>query len=178
MVITMSKYPNREKCLQILRNTGCSEGVIKHCQVVTDIALAIAQKIPQANSELVKAGALLHDLGRSKTHGIAHAVEGAKLASELDLPEELILIIERHIVAGIPQDTAVELGLPAKDYMPQTLEEKIVAHADNLVEQHKRVKVARAVEILKDQGLDEPAERVLKLHRELSEIAGIDIDEL
>ncbi len=174
----MSKYPNREECIQILQDVGCSDGVIKHCEVVTEIALRIAAKIPDADIDLVHAGGLLHDIGRSKTHGIAHAVEGAKLASELGLPEELILIIERHIVAGIPQDTAVELGLPAKDYMPQAIEEQIVAHADNLVEQHKRVKVTRAVEILKGQGLDEPAERVSKLHRELSTIAGIDIDEL
>ena len=174
----MSSYPDREHCLQLLKQAGCSKGVIRHCKVVTEIALAIAKKIPQADITLVEAGALLHDLGRSKTHGIGHAVKGAKLAIELGLPNEIALIIERHIVAGIPKATAIELGLPPKDYSPQSLEEKIVAHADNLVEHHERVKVNRTVEILREEGLDEPAERVLNLHRELSEIAGEDIDDV
>jgi uncharacterized protein (TIGR00295 family) len=174
----MSTYPNRDECLQILYQIGCSDDVVKHCQVVTEIALAIAKKIPNADIELVEAGALLHDIGRSHTHSIRHAVEGARLGRELGFPDELVLIIERHIAAGIPPSTAAELGLPVKDYTPQSLEEKIVAHADNLVETHKRVKVERSVEILKNQGLDEAADRVLKLHRELSEIAKIDIDKV
>ncbi len=174
----MSKYPNRDECIQILRKVGCSDGVIKHCEVVTEIAIRIAAKIPDANIDLVRAGGLLHDIGRASTHGIGHAVEGAKLATELGLPHEIVLIIERHIAAGVPKATAIELGLPPKNYMPRTLEEKIVAHADNLVEEHKRAKVERSVEILNSKGLLEAAERVRKLHHELSEIAGIDIDEL
>jgi uncharacterized protein (TIGR00295 family) len=174
----MLKYPDRDQCLQILHDTGCSKDVIHHCQVVTEIALAIAKKIPEADIELVEAGGLLHDIGRSRTHGITHAVEGADLARELGLPDELSRIIERHIAAGIPPDTAVELGLPARDYTPRSFEEKIVAHADTLVETHKRVKVERSIEILKNQGLDDAAERVLKLHRELSGIANVDIDQI
>ncbi len=174
----MLAYPNRTECLRILEEAGCSDEVITHCKVVTEIALAIAKKIPEADIELVHAGGLLHDLGRSRTHEIGHAFKGADLARELGLPEELVLIIERHISAGITPDTAAELGLPARDYTPRSIEEKIVAHADNLVETHKRVKVERSMEILKVQGLDEAAERVLRLHRELSEIAHVDIDQI
>ena len=39
----------------------------------------------------------------------------------------------KHIGAGIPSDEAEILELPPGDYMPCTLEEKIVAHADNLI---------------------------------------------
>jgi uncharacterized protein (TIGR00295 family) len=174
----MIKYPNRNECLHILEQTGCSPDVIKHCQAVTKIALAICKKIPEADIDLVEAGALLHDLGRSRTHEIGHAFQGADLARELGLPEELVLIIEKHIAGGIPPETAVELGLPVRDYMPRTLEEKIVAHADNLVETHKKVRIDRSVKILQNKGLDEAAERVMKLHKELSGYAGIDIDEI
>jgi len=174
----MTKYPNRDECLDILKQTGCSEDVIKHCLVVTDIALAIANKITEVDIGLVEAGGLLHDIGRSRTHEIGHAFSGADLARELSLPEELTLIIEKHIAAGIPPETASELGLPPRDYIPGSLEEKIVAHADNLVEGHTRVDIERSIDILKGRGLDEAAERVLKLHQELSELAKMDIDEI
>ena len=51
----------------------------------------------------------------------------------MELPEELIQVIERHIGAGIPEDEAKELGLPDRHYIPDSLEEKIVAYADKLI---------------------------------------------
>ena len=55
--------------------------------------------------------------------------------------ERLALIAERHIGAGITKEEAIELGLPPKDYLPVTLEEKIVAHADNLIFGTERVEI-------------------------------------
>ena len=176
MNLEVKRYPAHDECLKILKDSGCSDKVIQHILVVTELALKIAKYFPRVNFELLEAGALLHDLGRSKTHNVDHAVEGSRIARELVLPEELINIIERHISAGIKEDDAIELGLPAKDYTPMTLEEKIVAHADNLVENNKRCTIARSVEILTEKGLPEVAERVRQLHIELSIEAGIDID--
>ena len=53
----------------------------------------------------------------------------------------MLNIIERHIGAGITKDEAKILGLPEKSYVPQTLEEKIVAHADNLISGTKEVDI-------------------------------------
>lgn len=170
--------PTRDECLKILRAAGCSKKVINHILIVTNLALKIARRFPKVNLELVEAGALLHDLGRSKTHGIDHAVAGGKLALELGLPKEIINIIECHIVAGIKPDDAVKLGLPRKDYTPHTLEERIVAHADNLIEDDKRCTIQRTVEILQNKGLVDVAERVYKLHLTLCHEAGIDLDEI
>ena len=50
---------------------------------------------------------MLHDIGRSKTQGIMHGVEGAKIATELGLPEAIVNIIERHLGAGIPKEEAM-----------------------------------------------------------------------
>ena len=133
----MSSIPDPKRCIELLRENGCSEDVINHCMAVRDVAVKIAKKA-HANIELVEAGALLHDIGRSRTHGILHGVEGVKIAKEIGLPISIILIIERHLGAGIPKDEAVKLGLPAKDFIPETLEEKIVAHTDNLVDDSKR----------------------------------------
>jgi uncharacterized protein (TIGR00295 family) len=179
-----------------LKKAGCSEKVIGHVRTVERIAMAIADRInahvlaspgdPMATGRrtgpvdpgLVRAGALLHDIGRGRTHGIDHAVEGAHIANELGLPEPLIHIIERHIGAGIEAQEAVKLGLPARDYRPLTIEEKIVAHADNLAGKHGKLKLRDILADLEKKGAPQIIPRMDALHRELGGLAGIDLDEM
>ncbi|MEE9151598.1 MAG: HDIG domain-containing metalloprotein [Thermoplasmata archaeon] len=165
----------REGCIDHLKNSGCDENVVRHSLAVEDLALRIAGLV-DADKKLVSISALLHDIGRARTHGIRHAVEGAKMARELGLPENVILVIERHIGAGITRDEASRLGLPVKDYVPRTLEEKILAHADNLIEESKKMPVREVVRRFEELGFQNVAEKILALHKELSEICGIDLD--
>ncbi|MCU0851660.1 MAG: TIGR00295 family protein [Thermoplasmata archaeon] len=171
------ELPSRDECLAILREHACNEEVIKHCVAVSALAVKIAKKC-RADVALVEAGALLHDIGRCKTHGMAHAVEGAKLASKLGLPGPMVRIIERHIGAGITAEEAEALNLPKKDYVPQTLEEKIVAHADNLISGDRRTSIKDAVSHLARKEQHDAALRVLRLHEELSDICGSNIDDI
>lgn len=173
----MGEIPSRDECLAILRSAGCSEDVVAHCEAVARVALGIAKRC-RARVELVEAGALLHDIGRARTHSIEHAVEGAELARELKLPVEIVMIIERHIGAGILRNEAASIGLPEKDYVPETLEEKIVAHADNLISGNRRVTVEEAVASLIRRGLRESATRTMRLHEELSQFAGTNVDRI
>ncbi|CAG1005299.1 hypothetical protein METP3_03704 [Methanosarcinales archaeon] len=134
---------NEKDAIDLLIRSGCSADVIEHCRAVADYAKKIAVNIREnathngrpvhIDIDAVFVGAFLHDIGRSKTHGIGHAVAGAKIALENGLDEKLVKIIERHIGAGIPKEETKGLGLPEKDYVPVTIEEKIVAHADNLI---------------------------------------------
>lgn len=134
---------NEKDAINLLISSGCPPDVIEHCKVVANYARSIAINIRdnemqkghriQVDVDTVFIGALLHDIGRSRTHGIDHAVEGAKIANDKKLDDKLVKIIECHIGAGIPKEEASDLGLPEKDYLPVTIEEKIVAHADNLI---------------------------------------------
>jgi uncharacterized protein (TIGR00295 family) len=173
----MSTIPNPGQCLRLLKEAGCSDEVINHCKAVRKIAVRIAKKA-HANIELVEAGALLHDIGRSKTQGIMHGIEGARIARELDLPDSIINIIERHLGAGIPKEEAITLGLPPKDYIPMTLEEKIVAHADNLIESNHEHHIEKEVEKALQKGQVKHAKRLMQLHRELSQLCGIDLNNI
>lgn len=120
--------------VDVLQRAGCSPGVVAHCVAVSRIASELAVQVKQVkvNRELVRLGGLLHDIGRSRSHDIHHALAGVKIGKALGFPEELLAIIERHIGAGITADEAERLGLPKKDYLPLTPEEKIVSYADNL----------------------------------------------
>ena len=173
----MNSIPSPEECIKLLKSKGCSKKVINHCIAVTNVAVKIAEKA-NADVELVEASALLHDIGRCRTHGITHAIEGVKIARELGLPKNIVKIIERHIGAGLPKEEAKKLGLPVKNYIPKTLEEKIVCHADSLTENSKKQKIEKEVKRALKNNHKEYAYRLLALHKELSDICGIDIDEL
>jgi len=173
----MKSIPSPDECLKLLKQAGCKKEVISHCTAVRDVSLRIAKKT-NANIKLVEAGALLHDIGRSKTHGIKHAVQGAKIAKKLGLPNEIINIIEKHVGAGLSAKEAKKLGLPEKDYIPETLEEKIVCHADNLVDNNGIRPIEYEVERALNEGNDEYAKRLVILHKELSDLCGIDLNKI
>ena len=172
------KLPSREQALQLLRENQCPVKVIKHCKAVTKIALetanALKEKGLKIDFELVEIGALLHDIGRSKTHTVQHAVVGAELAKSAGLPESVISMIKRHVGGGITAREAEELGWPKDVYAPITLEEKIVSYADKLIEDSKRVPVEITIQKLSKELKHDAAERVRKLHEEIANLIGDD----
>lgn len=155
--------------IEILKKENTPQNVIEHSIAVCKKAFKIAENFPDANKELIRKGALLHDIGRSRTHGIQHAVEGRKIAREYGYSEDVLNIIERHIGAGITEEEASKLGLFKKSYVPETLEEKIVAHADNLISGTKEVDVDYVIKKWQSR-IDEPDDnikRLIELDKEL-----------
>ena len=121
-----------EGCEDLLARAGCDRHVIAHARAVTTLALSFTGS-PLVDRELVRAGAMLHDLGRGTTHGVAHAQRGAEIARSRGLDPAVIAIIERHIGAGLTADECSLERLVPRDCVPAAIEEKIVANADNLV---------------------------------------------
>ncbi len=169
--------PSREQALQLLNESQCSTQVIKHCEAVAKLAVETAQTLNEKGRnvevQLVEIGALLHDIGRSKTHSVHHAIAGAEIAKRAGLPTSVVSIIKRHVGGGIDSKDAGKLGWPTNDiYIPITIEEKIVSYADKLIEGSKRVTIGVAVHQLYIDQLPEAAERVRKLHEEIAELVG------
>ena len=149
--------------------------MIVHCCTVRTVAEEMMKKI-DCDRELVVAGALLHDLGRAKDHSILHAMIGADMAEGLGLPQELVNIIRKHTGAGLDQQDIEEMNLPQGDYIPRTVEEKIVAHSDNMVSDNTVVSHMHSVEKLVMKGSKRGAEKIERLHLELSKLYGEDLD--
>ncbi|UUX92903.1 HDIG domain-containing metalloprotein [Methanoplanus endosymbiosus] len=124
----------------ILRNAGCEERIISHCIAVRDLALKFLKK-SGADKNLVETGALLHDIGRSESHGLDHAAIGADICRNLGLDERVCRIVERHIGAGITYEECIKEGLEPRNYIPESVEEKIVAHADNLIKGRREITI-------------------------------------
>ncbi len=170
---------NEKEAIDLLTRSGCSSNVIGHCKAVAANARKIAVDIKKCaekkrvsvdvDMDAVFIGGLLHDIGRSKTHNIDHAVVGARIALENGLSETLVNIIERHIGAGISRGEAVVLGLPEKDYLPVTIEEKIVAHADNLVFGESIGTLDELVMSFRKKHIDEKIiQRIIRLNDEIN----------
>ncbi len=168
------RLPSERTTLRLLKQVGCPKRVVDHCRAVANFAVEIAEacrkKGLKVDVDLVRVGALLHDIGRAKTHNVDHGAVGAQIARELNLPDAVVFIIERHVGSGITLREAERLGLPMKSYVPNSVEERIVAYADKLIEGSMRVPVEVAVErFRRDPDIPESSvERLRQWHEELS----------
>ena len=155
--------------IKLLKEVNCPEWVINHSIGVSNKALEIASNFDNVDKDLIKTGALLHDIGRSKTNSIEHAVIGAKMLEELGFSKEICLIVERHIGTGISKEEAIKLNLPPKSYVPETLEERIVSHSDNLYNGADEVSVDFTINKWKRKlGENHPSiDEIKVIHKEL-----------
>lgn len=118
--------------------------VLTHCYIIRDIALQLIEKNElNLNLELVKAGALLHDIGVHPLFGndgkildgvnyITHGTEGEKILKSEGMPEELVRFAAHHTGVGLTERDVIEqkLPMPVRDYLAETDEELLIMYAD------------------------------------------------
>lgn len=118
------------------------ESVWAHSQIVSQIALDLADKIPSLDAGLVQRGALLHDIGvyalfeegtadMSQPY-ITHGVRGYELLKDEGFDESLCRFALLHTGVGITKEDVQRqsLPIPARDYVAETDEERLVMYAD------------------------------------------------
>jgi len=157
--------------IKLLKEEKCPQWVIEHSIAVCKKAKEIAKNF-DVDDELIEEASLLHDIGRSKTDSIEHGIIGANLAIKHGFSKKTANIIEKHIGSGISKEEAMKLGLPEKNYIPETIEEKIVSHADNLINGSDEVDIDFVVKKwrkYKINNLEESIKRLKKVHKELIE---------
>ena len=114
---------------------------------------------------------MLHDIGRSVTHGIAHAQAGAVLLRASGWPEAVCRIVERHTGAGLTADECALLGLLPRDCVPLAPEERMVAYADKRLKGDRVVSMER--ELARSFGLPHRSRRrMYRLWREMDVLTG------
>ena len=127
--------PSLEEVRLLLNDYLSDSNIIRHCEATRQKALRIAKILSakiQIDFDLVSIGALLHDLGRARTHDVTHGYVGGKLLELYDYPASIVKIVERHVLGGFTAEEAVRIGLPERSFVPETWEEKIVCVADKL----------------------------------------------
>jgi len=172
----------------LLVSSGCSPDVVYHAIQVSWMVEFICEKLKrkghEINRDLAIIGGLLHDLGRSDSHGLDHGIVGAKILRNKG-EELLAAIVETHIGGGITREEALSANLPAKDYIPVTIEQKIVCYADKLFQyQHDGNYRIDSFTVEKDASIEvdklkmklgeehESHVRLLKIEEMLTDLAG------
>jgi len=164
--------------LMLLKEVGCKRNVIRHAIVVHGLAYYMGSRLyakgRRIDLDLLQIGALLHDIGRSKTHTVKHGYVGAQILREKGMGERLALIIERHVGGGIDREEAAELGLPPRNYIPVSLEEKIVCYADKLVASKELISFRETLrEFRRKLGSEHHSiARLERLHEEMKQLLG------
>jgi uncharacterized protein len=161
------------EALELLKSK-CPENVVRHCLMVSEKSYELAKLIELNGSKidvgLCRVGGLLHDIGRSQSHGLSHGILGAEI---LKNHPKLARIAKTHIGGGISKDEAENLGLGSEDLIPKLLEEKIVCYADKLVQGDRFAENAsEEVEKLEEKlGKGHPAiERLKRIEDEINKL--------
>lgn len=171
---------SEKKAIEILRRAFARDKVgfkvvLRHSRAVQKEALRIAKKNQRKGKKIdipfLKTSSLLHDIGRSKCPpwkkcSVHHGVEGAKILRREKLFRHAIAT-ERHLGAGITASEAKKIGLPNKNYVPRTIEEKILAHADKLIDLYKVQPFIKEYNRYKKELGKKQADRLLRLKKEV-----------
>ena len=118
--------------------------LINHSQSVARKALQIVSSHPELHldAQFVEEAAMLHDLGIFRTDApgiqcfgsepyICHGRLGAEILRKEGY-ERHARVCERHTGAGITCEEIIKQGLPLphQDFLPETMEEKVICYAD------------------------------------------------
>ncbi|MDR6974346.1 uncharacterized protein J2X68_001024 [Streptomyces sp. 3330] len=119
--------------------------VFTHCEIVCDIAeqLVAQADLPlDVDMDLVRVGALLHDIGVYRLFDqdgrldhrdyIRHGVLGHEILRQEGFPERLCRFCSCHTGVGLTRHDVRSqgLGIPEADYLAETAEEQLVMYAD------------------------------------------------
>ena len=111
--------------------------MVEHARLVRDTALFLGSIHPGGEGidrGILELGAILHDVGRCRAkRTVEHGIVAGEMIREARFPEAVARIAERHMGVGLQREEARHLGLPDHDFVPETIEERIVCYADNLL---------------------------------------------
>ncbi len=148
------KMLTRKESMSLLAEYGQEADWTRHCFAVAKAAARVGDVIAknrQIDCSFLWSTALLHDIGRYITHDpLLHGVEGYKLLSKLRYEKEAY-VCASHILFGLNAAEASQLGLPARDFVPRTYEEKLVPLLDYLIEYDQPTTLDRRFSSLRER---------------------------
>ncbi len=172
--------PSAQQALALHKKYGSNERIVSHCQACATISRLLSEKAASrgnlVNQEAAVAGALLHDIGRTQIQTVAHGYVGAELLQKEGVDGVVVEIVKRHVGAGISHEEAVALKFPAGEYVPRTLEEKIVCFADKMLEGDTARPFEEEVKRFVRKGHD--VQRLRRLKEDVDAAVGVDAESL
>ncbi|MBU2561527.1 MAG: HD domain-containing protein [Nanoarchaeota archaeon] len=175
---------DEKSAIQLLRKYATSEKdldiVLAHSKAVQRKALDIASRINKAGKkkvdvEFLRAASILHDIGRFEYPPwecpVKHGVAGEMILKKEGLDRRFQRICSTHLGAGLTASDIrrQKLPIPAKDYMPRTVEEKIICYADRRVKLTRPIRIETELRRAAKYG-KAAVDRLQKLHDEIQSL--------
>lgn len=192
------RYPSVEDAERFLSDIECPAEIVEHSRLIAAKAQRIGEQAARAgvtvDTRLVTVGALLHDcgqvlLGRDAGEPLqlieCCLIHSRRMVERSDLGDaefRAILgpLVESHVGPGLAADDirrineAQGTSIPVRDYLPQTLEARILCYAGMLFEGVREMSYRERLEDqIKTFGAESGiVRRSLALHDSLGEWAG------
>ncbi len=104
------KIPECSECMALLENSPYTdEKIVGHCVQVARTAVRICALLEQSpcrlNADLVRAGALVHDIARKQPD---HAARGARMIRDLGFFEVADIVAVHMDLTSVPEDPPTE----------------------------------------------------------------------
>jgi putative nucleotidyltransferase with HDIG domain len=148
-VINLLSY---NEALDLLNRYGKNASWVQHCLAVSRLAAYFSETFAvkyALDPDFIRCAALLHDIGRYKTHHpVLHGVEGYKLLVDLGYPKEAF-ICASHVFLN--SEEALSYGLPKRDFLPSSFEEKLIPLVDFLVEHDRPTSLEERFKSLRER---------------------------
>ncbi len=166
-----------KKEVEELIKHGCNDYIIQHGLLVMNVSNKMIKELKRAGVDIdeksILRGAILHDIGRSKEHSVRHGFLGGEILKKDGYDRKVIKIVENHVGGGIDRQDCAKLGIPERDFIPTSLEEKIVCLADKYVEDNQikplEETLSKFDEILGEG--NKANKRILKIKKEIELLA-------
>ncbi|MBI5589456.1 MAG: HDIG domain-containing protein [Deltaproteobacteria bacterium] len=179
---------SRNEATGLMVEYGRGAAWTKHCFAVADAAASVGSVLGCCrviDQGFLWSAALLHDIGRYVTHDpIRHGLAGYDLLTRLGYGQEAH-VCASHILFGLEACEAARFGLPARDFVPRTVEERLVPLVDFLIENDTPTTLDRRFASLRERNadndfflsrLDRARERAETFMRQLNEEIGEPIE--
>ncbi|MDG6914690.1 MAG: HDIG domain-containing protein [Nitrososphaerota archaeon] len=172
--------PSAEQASALHRKYHSNDKIVEHCRACAAISLRLCRRAAaqgnMVDERAAVSAALLHDIGRSRTQLVDHGHVGAAILEEEGVDKEVVEIVRKHVGAGISTEEAASLGFPAGDYVPRTLEQKIVCFADKMLDGDRARPFVEEEKRFVKKGHD--VERLRQLKRDVDVAVGGDAESL
>lgn len=137
---------------------------MNHSAAVRNLALLIARRrnLP-VDLDFVAEAAMLHDIGVGECDApsiscfgsqpyICHGIEGSRILRAEGLPRHA-LVAERHTGAGLSVNDIEnqQLPLPHRDFLPLSVEEKLICYADKFYSKSRNLWTPKPLEKIRIQ---------------------------
>jgi len=172
--------PSAQQALALHGKYGSNDRILSHCQACATISKLLSEKAAGhghlVNEEAAVAAALLHDIGRSQTQTVGHGYVGAEILQKEGVDSVVVEIVRRYVGAGISPEEAAALNFPPGDYIPRTVEEKIVCFADKMLDGDRARPFEEEVKRFVRKGHD--VQRLRRLKEDVDAAVGADAESL